>query len=83
MWTDGDKIEFVYLEDWVGLYINGELEYEGHSIDEMRLLDILGVSYDWQEEYDDIGLTHLPNTLVEFEKITLESKEEEKALYDA
>lgn len=26
------EITVVYSEDWSGLYINGQLEYEGHSI---------------------------------------------------
>lgn len=27
------KIDYVYADDWCGLYVDGKLEYEGHSLD--------------------------------------------------
>ena len=31
--------------DWMGVYIDGRLVYENHSIDEDHLLDLLGIEY--------------------------------------
>lgn len=31
--------------DWVGLYLNGTLAHEGHSIEPEELLNLLGVPY--------------------------------------
>jgi len=35
------KVRAIYLDDWMGLYINGKLEYDNHSIDDTYLLRLL------------------------------------------
>jgi hypothetical protein len=41
------SVALVYDEggDWVGVYIDGKLKYESHSITEDQLLDCCGVAY--------------------------------------
>lgn len=50
-------IKIVDGDDWSGLYINGELKDEGHSLRVSEVLEILGfkvetfeADYDWLEE---------------------------------
>lgn len=38
-------IAFVVAEDWMMLYIDGELVYNHHSIEPEQMLDILGIQY--------------------------------------
>jgi hypothetical protein len=40
-------IKFVFTDsgDWLWVYVNGGLEYEGHSISEQHLLEILKIPY--------------------------------------
>ena len=35
------ELAFVSADDWIGLYIDCELVYEGHSIETSHLLDLL------------------------------------------
>ncbi len=44
-------ITIVSSEDgeWKGIYINGKLEYEGHSIEYFDILDALQISYTRKE----------------------------------
>lgn len=53
------KITFVYADDWVGIYIDGKLEHEGHSISPTMILTALGLKFNeveansnwlWHEE---------------------------------
>ena len=37
------KITFVNVDDWVGVYLDGKLEYENHSIDADDCLTLLGI----------------------------------------
>jgi len=49
-----DNVVIVYGGDWEGIYINGELKYEGHSLQTSELLDVLGVKHDLKEIDEDI-----------------------------
>ena len=51
------RIHFMQTDDWVGLYVNEALVYEGHSLEPVRLLDLLGVDYteEWVEDLEDSG----------------------------
>lgn len=40
------KITFVSGDDWKGLYVDGKLVYENHSIPNYIVLDKLGIDYD-------------------------------------
>lgn len=56
------RVNVVHMEDWAGLYLDGQLEYEGHSIPDfwyLSLLDKLGIETkeEWQETLD---VSHLP-----------------------
>jgi len=35
-------------DDWIQIYINGELKYENHSIHTHKLLDLLGIKYTYE-----------------------------------
>ena len=37
-----EEITFVKGDDWEGVYINGELKDQGHSVDRDYLLELLG-----------------------------------------
>jgi hypothetical protein len=43
------KVHFLYNEahDWVGLYIDGQLVFEGHNIGSRKLANILAEMFDW------------------------------------
>lgn len=44
--------------DWIGIYIDGKLVDEGHSLPEERMLDALSVEYTSEEldmEANDLG----------------------------
>lgn len=44
--------------DWIGLYRDGKLLREGHSIPEDEVLDALGIEYGytvWDEEFNEHG----------------------------
>jgi hypothetical protein len=36
--------------DWTGLYQDGKLLYEGHSVDDSRLLELLGIEHTVKED---------------------------------
>lgn len=40
------KITYVDNEDWIGIYVDGRLAYEGHSIASLELLRICRVNYE-------------------------------------
>lgn len=47
-------------DDWVGLYIDGKLKFQGHSIPRFELMAALGIGYkerdDWDVEADGYSL---------------------------
>ena len=52
-----DEVVIVHGDDWVGVYVDGKLRYEGHSIRPEQLLELLGINcrdfecdLDWLEE---------------------------------
>jgi hypothetical protein len=56
----------VWGGDWEGLYIDGKLAAEGHSLAVYQVLEALGVSYRFQEvEMDPYEFSSLPATLDE------------------
>jgi hypothetical protein len=51
------KIDLVYGDDWIGLYLDGKLVEEGHSLEPFHVLDALGIKHtyhaadiDWLHE---------------------------------
>lgn len=48
------NIVFICADDWEGMYINGELVAEGHSIEKDTVLTILGLEFneDWTVDED-------------------------------
>ena len=38
-------INIINFDDWIAIYINDNLEFEGHSIKAEELLDILKIKY--------------------------------------
>lgn len=55
------------LDDWHGLYVNGELYYEGHSIPHFVWLELLGGSE--LAGYEIEEMDHCPSTWVGVEEI--------------
>ena len=58
------SIHLMYSDcgDWVGLYLDGKLVYEGHGVPVDRLLAALGISFT-HEERDLSELGGCPSTL--------------------
>jgi len=60
-------ILIVYVDDWCGLYIDGELKHQGHSLESDTLLEHLGLEYkikwlDDNEEFDQlVGAEGMPD----------------------
>lgn len=55
------RVTYVYGDDWDGVYIDGELRWEGHSISPMELLELVGIApksitadYDWLCEHANL-----------------------------
>jgi hypothetical protein len=48
--------------DWLGVYLDGVLVYQGHSIEPSRLLEIIGISHT-NSTVPMNGGGHLPRTL--------------------
>lgn len=68
-------IEIHSVDDWVAVYIDGNLKYSDHSIRGRDMLDILDIQYnsyfhegDAIEQYAMAGMG-FPNTLEELEAI--------------
>ena len=61
------EITIVDADDWSGLYVNGELRDEGHSLRVSDVLEILGYKVTWKECDGDWMDEHgtLPNKLSE------------------
>ena len=62
--TDYPNIKFVtnYPDgDWMGLYIDRKLVYEGHSMDEQMMLEFLKIPYDvFPLNMEDEGISNFP-----------------------
>jgi hypothetical protein len=61
------KINIVDAEDWAGLYIDGNLIYEGHSLSAEDVLHFLQIPYDqrWVDgDLEEFG-NRLPKTFAE------------------
>lgn len=60
-----EKVTIVRADDWVGLYVNGRLAAEGHSLSEYHVLEALGINQESiecdQEWIEDMG--NLPKNL--------------------
>ena len=71
------RIDLVYLEEgeWMGVYIDGILVYQNHSVDETQLLDFVGIKYNTTTlnnsdgTYDGIGLPDSFSDIPENKKI--------------
>lgn len=44
--SEAKKVVLVMGDDWEGLYVDGQLQAEGHSLSPMRVLRALGNSLD-------------------------------------
>lgn len=71
------NISFVHGEDWVGLYIDGKLMAQGHSLSNVQVLACLGITsnridvgQDWLSEQG-----YLPTNL---EDVRVESRRDTK-----
>lgn len=42
------KIKIIELDDWIQIYINGVIRYQNHSISGTKMLDLLGIKYDYE-----------------------------------
>jgi len=64
-------ITFVHSEDhdWVCLYIDGKEAYQGHSINNMELLNCLGIKYESKEVTNEWAENqgHFPKNLKDCE----------------
>lgn len=62
------KITIIDIDDWVGVYKDGELKFEGHSIGNQDLLRIADVQYEVRylvnNDYDEeLFWGGMPSTL--------------------
>lgn len=52
-----NKLLIEEYDDWIKIYDNGELVYENHSISTKRLLELIGINFEYEviddEEEDD------------------------------
>ena len=57
------KIHYVDLDDWVGLYVNGELWAQGHSLKVVDVLEWFFSDSVTSEYIDDFEGSYLPEKL--------------------
>lgn len=50
------KLYVLYLDDWTGVYIDGELMYQHHAFHEEDVISQLGIECDFVGAYDDYDL---------------------------
>jgi len=64
-----EKVHLIRSEcgDWIGLYLDGKLVFEGHGLPACRLLEALGISYSEEERDLSSSGGHCPKTLCEEE----------------
>jgi hypothetical protein len=69
------KFVFVEGDDWVGLYIDGELAYEGHNMSPAHLAEFLDADFEriWADDSWLYEVGHLPKNLEDVK----EEKDEE------
>lgn len=77
----GDQavVRIVYGDDWQGLYINGELAFEGHRIDPVHALECLGFNVPCIEA-DPVWLEEemrLPKQLSDVKRVSVHRASEE------
>ena len=54
------------FDDWNGIYIDGKLEYENHSLDHRNVLDALNIKYESIDvPMDELDIGRLPDNLEE------------------
>lgn len=63
------SITFVEYDDWEGLYLDGKLVLEGHSLDTSHVLDALGIQHSsvWVSDAQIEESGCLPERLAEVE----------------
>lgn len=56
----GKVVTFAHADDWVGMYVNGNLVYSGHSMNPSMVLDQIGIEHRHREytpeQMEDMGL---------------------------
>lgn len=60
-----DIVAVEFGGDWYGVYMQGELIYEGHSLDLLQVLDTLDISYEYR--IADDSLDNLPQNISELQ----------------
>lgn len=62
-----NKITFVNGDDWEGLYINGKLIMENHCLDVFRVLNAIGIDYNFLDADVEwlVNLGRLPENLTD------------------
>ena len=75
-------VKFLRGDDWIGLYLDGLLRYEGHSIDYDQLMDFLKIPFEQRFEWDNDGFWErsgyrCPDTWDDVEAIALASSVED------
>lgn len=54
--------------DWEGIYVDGVLQAEGHSLSPSQVFEALGLGLDKQEiNFEELGITSCPYKLEELE----------------
>lgn len=77
--NNNDNITFIEGDDWVGVYLNGKLITQGHSINERELLESLGyknidAKYIEEEEiWEEMGYS-CPENLSDVEAAIISKK---------
>ena len=63
------------FDDWNGIYIDGKLMYENHSLHHRDVLEALNIKYETIEvDMMELDIGHLPNTVEELKKLVGENK---------
>lgn len=77
-----NKLDIIYIDDWCGLYIDGKLYYEGHSIEPETVLNAIddSINFPWtcgyRDDIDELFLNNkdewgnrFPDNIEEFDRV--------------
>jgi len=74
---DDIKIVFLNTDDWSGIYVDGELKSEGHSMTAYDMLEILKIKHEsiyvGDEKFEELFGSSCPDTFDEV-KLALDAK---------
>ena len=69
------NIVITVFDDWQGIYVDGKLKFENHSLHYKDIFDVLDIKYEAMEiDMMELDLGRLPKTIKELQKLIGENE---------